>query len=169
MSFSKVCLMALILFSSTACTKNETGNDGEVSRDYVDLGLSSGTKWKAVDEKNAADSEYAFFTYDEAVAAFGNKMPSKEQWTELVDECSWTWTGTGYKVVGPNGKSVSLPASGYRHCDGNVSNNVGSVGYYWSSTPNGSELAWYFNFDSYGVHLFSNSRCGGQSVRLVQD
>ncbi len=41
---------------------NGNGNDGEVSGDYVDLGLSSGTKWKTINEKNDADVEYSFFT-----------------------------------------------------------------------------------------------------------
>ena len=161
---SKVCLMTLAMVATSACTRE---ND-EVSGDYVDLGLSSGTKWKTVNEKNAADAEYAFFTYDEAIATFGDKMPSREQWMELVNECSWSWTGMGYKVVGSNGKSIVLPASGYRDCGGSVF-DVGSYGFYWSSTPNGSENAWNLDFNSYGVYVNRNfSRCNGQSVRLVQ-
>lgn len=168
---SKVCLMTLAMVATSACTRDNdevSGDYDEVSGDYVDLGLSSGTKWKTVNEKNAADAEYAFFTYDEAIATFGDKMPSREQWMELVNECSWTWTGMGYRVVGPNGKSISLPASGCRNCSGNVF-DVGSLGYYWSSTPHGSEYAWLLNFSSYGVRVSDADRCSGRSVRLVQD
>lgn len=161
---SKVCLMTLAMVATSACTRE---ND-EVSGDYVDLGLSSGTKWKTVNEKNAADAEYAFFTYDEAIATFGDKMPSREQWMELVNECSWSWTGMGYKVVGSNGKSIVLPASGSRNCSGNVG-HVGSGGDYWSSTPDGSESAWDLYFGSGGVDVSYDSRCSGLSVRLVQD
>lgn len=161
---SKICLMILVLVTLPACTRD---ND-EVPGDYVDLGLSSGTKWKSVNEKNAADAGDAFSTYEEAKSAFGNKMPSREQWMELFNECYWTWSGMGYNVVGITGKSISLPASGYRDCDGNVS-DVGYCGYYWSSSPDGSEKAWILGFDSCGVGLLNDSCCYGLSVRLVQD
>lgn len=128
---------------------------------YVDLGLSSGTFWK---DKN----EYGFFTYDEAVSRFGSKLPSKEKFEELMSECKWEWNGSGYKVTGPNGNSIVLPASGYRHCDGSV-DGVGSYGYYWSSTPKGSDKAWNLGFYSVGGDVDFNYRCGGLSVRLVQD
>lgn len=146
---------------------NGNGNDGEVSGDYVDLGLSSGTKWKTINEKNDADVEYSFFTYDEAVAAFGNKLPRRVQCLELAKECSWTWTGMGYRVVGPNGKSISLPASGYRDGDGDI--YVGSIGCYWSSAPDSSDGAWCLYFYSGGVSVSSDYRYDGNSVRLVKN
>ena len=161
-------LMALPLAVLSACKEEGGGNGEEVSGKYVDLGLSSGTKWKAVNEENAADVEYAFFTYDEAIAAYGNKLPSREQWMELVNECSWSWTGMGYKVIGPSGKSISLPAAGYRDCGGGV-DYVGYCGHYWSSTPDGSGYAWRLYFYSGGVYMHGLDRCDGRSVRLVQD
>lgn len=87
---------------------------------------------------------------------------------ELVNECVWTWTGMGYKVVGPNGKNISLPAAGYRRCDGSVG-HVGSDGGYWSSTPKDSNRAWYLYFGSGSVGMDDHDRCYGYSVRLVQD
>ncbi len=161
-------LMALSLAVLSACKKEGGGNGEEVSGKYVDLGLSSGTKWKAVNEENAADVEYAFFTYDEAIAAYGNKLPSREQWEELLNECSWSWTGMGYKMVGPSGKSISLPAAGSRDCLGFVS-PVGSGGGYWSSTPLGSDDAWCLYFVSGELYTGRDHRCNGFSVRLVQD
>ena len=162
---SMMCLMALSVCVVSGCSRDDVE---ETAGNYVDLGLSSGTKWKAVNEVNSADAEYAFFTYDEAMAQYGNKLPSREQWMELVNECEWSWTGMGYKVVGPNGKNISLPAAGCRICDGSVG-DVGSYGYYWSSTPSGSEDAWYLYFYSGSVHMGNYRRCCGQSVRLVQD
>lgn len=159
-----MCLTALSMIVLPACTREE----GEVSGNYIDLGLTSGTKWKAVNEKNTADAELDLYTYDEAIAAFGNKLPSYDQWMELVNECSWTWTGMGYKVVGSNGKSIVLPASGYRYCDGSVL-YVGYYGYYWSSTPKGSDDALSLHFHSDGVYVYDSFRCSGLSVRLVQD
>lgn len=131
-----------------------------MAQDYVDLGLPSGTLWKR-------QNESGFYTYEEALNRFGNKLPEKHHYDELQNECTWIWIDDyGYKVVGPNGNSITLPAAGYRYCDGDVS-GVGS-GYYWSSTPGGSDYAWYFKFDSSGVVMFVYFRCGGLSVRLVQ-
>ena len=127
---------------------------------YTDLGLPSGTKWKNF---NAT----GFFTYDEAVSQFGNRLPTKEQWNELKAECQWQWTGSGYKVTGPNGNSIDLPAAGCRSNGGTY--NVGSLGGYWSSTSSDSSNAWYLGFGSGGVDMYSGRRSDGISVRLVQD
>ena len=134
------------------------------NRQYVDLGLPSGTLWR--DENEGGD--YARYTYDEAVSKFGNKLPTKEQLEELKNQCTWTWTGSGYKVVGPNGNSIYLPAAGDRYCGGDVY-GVGSYGDYWSSTPDGSDGAYYLSFNSDGVGVDGYDRCYGQSVRLVQN
>lgn len=137
----------------------------EVNTGYTDLGLPSGTIWKNF---NAT----GFYTYDEAVSQFGNRLPSKAQWEELKAECQWSWTGSGYKVTGPNGNSIVLPAAGERDCEeysGNVY-FVGSYGNYWSSTPEGSSVrAWYLYFRSDRVNISHVGRCYGYSVRLVQD
>lgn len=127
----------------------------------VDLGLPSGTLWK---DRN----EEGFFTYDEAASKFGDKLPTKEQLEELKNSCRWTWTGSGYKVVGPSGESIVLPAAGCRYCVGGVG-GVGSYGLYWSSTPYGSDYAWYLYFSSGEVDVNDRIRCVGHSVRLVQD
>ena len=129
---------------------------------YVDLGLQSGTLW------NNKTEEGGFYTYDEAVSKFGNKVPSKAQWEELINTCTWTWNGCGYQVEGTNGNSIVLPASGYRFCDGDVI-RVGFGGRYWSSTPSTSEDAWRIGFNKDGMRMRDDSRCDGLSVRLVQD
>lgn len=134
------------------------------SQGYVDLGLSSGTFWRNENE----GGENVRYTYNEAVSRFANKLPTKEQLEELKNQCTWTWTGSGYKVVGPNGNSIYFPAAGYRYCDGDVC-NVGSYGYYWSSTPSGSDYAYGLYFYSGGVGIGSGNRCYGHSVRLVQN
>ena len=142
--FSLMCLMALNLNA----------------QEYVDLGLPSGTLWK---DKN----ESGFYDYDAAMRTYSNSLPTKEQLEELKNSCQWTWTGSGYKVVGPNGNYIVLPAAGHRGCNGGVL-YVGTRGYYWSSTPYGSGYAWYLNFGSSEVYVSIDYRCYGLSVRLVQ-
>ncbi len=142
---------------------NSQSKEKAVPEGYVDLGLPSGTKWK---DKNQGGG---FYTYDEAVRAFGNSLPTKEQFEELKNFCEWTWTGNGYKVTGDNGNSIFLPASGYRWCNGDV-DYVGSRGLYWSSTPDDLGDAWLLRINSGGVSIINlYDRCFGQSVRLVQD
>lgn len=133
----------------------------EATTGYTDLGLPSGTIWKNF---NAT----GFYTYDEAVSQFGNRLPTKEQWEELKAECQWSWNGSGYKVTGPNGKSIVLPALGVRNCEDEVW-RVGTNGFYWSSTPDGSDKSWRLDFGSSGVIMRSDGRCPGFSVRLVQN
>ena len=114
---------------------------------------------------------------DPAMANWGNGWytPKKEQWDELMAHTNREWT-TRNGVEGwlftsrRNGKSLFLPAAGYR---GNSSlNDAGSHGYYWSSSlytdsPSG---AWffYFNFNS-GCHdMDYYGRIFGRSVRPVR-
>lgn len=127
---------------------------------YVDLGLPSGTLWK---DKN----ESGFYDYDAAVRSFGSKLPTKEQLKELKDSCQWTWTGSGYKVTGPNGNSIVLPAAGLRR-----GSSVGAVGTYggcWSSSPNGSDDAYGLGFDGSDLGMGRCNRYLGLSVRLVAE
>ncbi len=155
-------LLFLAILCMVAC-KSNTSKD-----DYVDLGLSSGTLWKSMNEMNPQDPENGFYTYDEAVATFGNKLPTKQQWMELVNECTWTWTGMGYRVVGYNGNSIVLPAAGLHLLDFDTADSVGSYGYYWSSTPCDSHIAWFLYFNSLKVNVVKQGRSFDISVRLVR-
>ncbi len=63
---------------------------------------------------------------------------------------------------------VALPCGGGR--GGTSMYNVGSYGYYWSSSANGSYNAYVFRFNSTGVlSNYGTNRDYGRSVRLVQD
>ena len=117
--------LAQKLASKIAITySGTTPNYSQTTSEYVDLGLPSGTLWK---RKN----ETGFLHFDAAKSRFGDKIPSKWQWEELIESCRWTWTGGGYKVVGPSGESMFLPAMGCRLCQGDYYGE-GSDGEYWS-------------------------------------
>ena len=141
-------------------------NQYESRYGYVDLGLPSGTLWKKVNEgADRTNFGQTNYTYDEAISKFANNLPTKEQFEELINNCKWYWEGNGYKLVGPNGNSIYLPAAGFLDCDGNMR---GACGVYWSSTPYDSDDAWCFYFVSDGVYIITSLPCGGLSVRLVQ-
>ena len=101
------------------------------------------------------------------------RMPIDAEMTELREQCTWTWTTqnevNGYKVVGPNGNFIFLPAASFMN--GSVLYSVGT-GYYWSSSRNKGNLhnyAYNVGFSSSNVfRSYSGSnRFGGCSVRPV--
>ena len=128
---------------------------------YVNLGLPSGTLWK---DRNEAGR----YTYDEAVERFGLKLPSKDQFDELKAKCKWIWIGKSYKVIGPNGNAITMPAEGIKQCDGTI-DNMGSNGNYWTSESKNAKKAYQFFFRSSKQKSSSIERCTAQSVRLVQE
>ena len=117
-----------------------------------------------VDNKTVLDPED-----DVAHVKWGGswRMPTKAEQGELLNKCSWTWTAqngvNGYKVTGPNGNSIFLPAAGYR--DGSDVYMSNDYGFYWlSSLPSNDYL--YFSGDAHGWFK-EDARDFGQSVRPV--
>ena len=59
--------------------------------------------------------------YDAATANCGGswRMPTRDGLNELKTKCTWTWTTqnsvNGYKVTGPSGASIFLPAASFRY------------------------------------------------------
>ena len=118
-------------------------------------------------------SDIAGTKYDVAHVKWGGSwvMPSLDQSKELLDNCKNTWTSVngkkGRKFTGKNGRSIFLPAAGYRWGDGLGS--AGSYGYYWSSTqlPSDSYFAYSLSFDSDGAYWSGYYRNYGHPVRPV--
>lgn len=63
---------------------------------------------------------------------------------------------------------VLLPMAGNRNNSNGTLNNVGSNGYYWSSTVNGIN-AYNLNFNSSNANMNSNNRGFGYAVRCIKD
>ena len=90
-------------------------------------------------------------SYDAAHVRWGGpwRMPTKEEFEELIRECQWSWTThngvKGYKVQGANGNSIFLPSAGQTR---NSSRHwTGERGYYWTSTVGKtSRYAYYLVF-----------------------
>lgn len=138
---------------------------GQNHQKYVDLGLPSGVMWKSTNEGGICH-------FNDAIRKYGSDLPTKEEWEELKKSCKWEWYKEGYKVIGPNGNYIYLPADGYRDCNSTEIKNIGTTGAYWSSTTE-DRYAWYIAFwSSYdnvpaGSALNYRSRCEGKSIRLV--
>ena len=106
--------------------------------------------------------QYPLAGSDYDIAYVSNKgkwrMPTKSDWEELrdTDNCEWEWQDNyngekGYKVTSKKtGKSIFLPAAG-SHQEQYGILNIGSYGFYWSSTPNATsrtDSAWYLEFNN---------------------
>ena len=110
--------------------------------------------------------------FDAARANWGGtwRLPTEEEMEELVCNCTWIWATLhdweGYKVTGPNGRSIFLPAAGCRiktkywfSCES---------GCYWTSTPQGYfDCAFFLGFDSEQHIVDYEQRHCGLSVRAV--
>lgn len=126
------------------------------------------SSYGTVDNKTVLDLED-----DAAYVNMGTewRMPTIDEQKELSIKCTWTWTtqnGTkGYKVTGPNGNSIFLPAAGDR--SGSSLSDAGFWGHFWSASLDESDLdmAWYLGFYSSNCHKGRSSRFCGHSVRAV--
>ena len=102
------------------------------------------------------------------------RMPTSAECDDLINKCDWRWSMrngvNGQLVTGRGGyssKSIFLPAAG----SGNGSSlyRLGSLGYYWSSTPtSGFYVAWYLFFTSGDFFGSYDGRYYGRSVRPVR-
>lgn len=120
--------------------------------------------------------EIAGTEYDAATAVMGSdwKMPTEVQCKELISECQWTWTDLngvkGYSVVGKNGNSIFLPATGVRGASDVLNND--KIGGFWSSTLLQSEdsngdyaMCVYFYSESHTID--KGGRWIGRTIRAV--
>lgn len=133
--------------------------------EYIDLGLPSGTLW-------ATENEEGYFTFEEAVEKYGDSLPARWQFCELIDNCECRFDDERKALVCKskfNGNIVEFPASGYRGSDSEELYGVGLCGYYWSCSPD-SNHAWGLSFYGNGnvYPAFSSYRSSGQVVRLCK-
>ena len=134
--------------------------------------------------KYCYNSEYGYNGYTDSKtvldpeddAAYVNlggswRMPTDAEWTELRENCTWTWTTqngvSGRLVTASNGNSIFLPAAGYRV---NTSLYFAvSYGGYWSSALYTGHPYYarrvYFSSDNVSRDYYN--RYNGQSVRPV--
>ena len=136
------------------------------------------TKYNTKSSYGRVDNKVVLDATDDVVKArLGGKwrMPTDAELTELISQCTWTWTTqkgvNGYEVTSKiNGNSIFLPAAG-----GGYERSpyfVGSSGFYWSSSLSTGypSFAWGVYFNSDNVNRDDNIyRFYGLSVRPVSE
>ena len=115
-------------------------------------------------------------TADAAHAILGGnwRMPTKDEFQTLLDNCTVDWPTTRNGVRGGlftskiNGKSIFLPAAGHIFSSG--IDEVGTMGFYWSSSNNSIYSAYSLWLVSWGEAVDDrDQRYYGQSIRPVSD
>ena len=105
------------------------------------------------------------------------RMSIIEEIEELIENCKWETSRKdgpkGCKGTGPNGKSIFLPAAGFRN--GTGFNDDNRLGHYWSNTlsqSNSMSASYlYFRIDGIknGIAEWLGQRRFGKSVRPVTE
>lgn len=121
------------------------------------------------------DSDISGTSYDAAVCQWGGgwRMPTMEELEELCNKCTWSWSSingtSGYKVSGPNGNSIFLPAAGYRYKT--TVYNSGTIGYYWTGTLGDSSDRAHglIHSNKNSRELYQGLRYNGHVIRPVKE
>ena len=141
-----------------------------MKQEFVDLGLPSGILWA---KHNVKLANKKHFTHSQAIIiakCLHCELPTNRNFKELISFCKWEWMKlfgkvTGYKVTGPNGKSIFLSSAGYY---GTSLNDSGTEGYYWSITHFGSSDAYRLYFNSNNKYVSTGYCDFGRSIRLIK-
>ncbi len=175
--------------SDQSCTKN--------GHEAIDLDLPSGLLWASCNigatKPEQIGTYYSWgttspydiydtylITYnvlplskDAANATWGGawRMPTKNEYQELIDNCTWTSTtknsASGFEAKSKkNGRSIFFPATGCYF--GNRGFDSSTTGHYWASTNIDKTIA-YFCYMSDNVEMDEHSGCHnwGKAVRGV--
>lgn len=134
--------------------------------EYIDLGLPSGTLWAAENETDNG----GYFTYDEAVAKFGDNLPTKADFEELLKHCRYRRKKRprGAEFTSKtNGLKLFLLPFGIRYGSGFIE-GMKLFGGYWSATPYIQGRSYCFLFSSIACSICDDICSCERTVRLVK-
>ena len=161
-------------WSTSASTYGMTTSfsSGDYSGDFVDWGATMGTGWFTLSKDewtylldtrtvNGGTGDGKSYTKGQSVNGKLGVVIYPDNYTGAV------YSGSDWATFESAG-CVFLPTAGYR--SGSSVNNLGTRGYYWSSSPNGTEEAYRVYFTSGDLDPADfDSRILGGSVRLVRE
>ncbi len=92
----------------------------------------------------------------------GYRLPTEAEWE--AERTSWSSNNAAGAFASP----LKLPVAGSRSYSNGSLGNVGSRGYYWSSTVDGA-YSRFLHFRSSVAYMSSFNRANGYSVRCLKD
>lgn len=150
--------------------KYKYNQDTEGFTKYVPKDLS-----KKYGYNNFGDDKVELTTADDAANVIwgtGWRIPTYDQMKELINCCTWIWSEQngkkGYRVYGPNGQNIFIPAAGFRTSTKLL--GEGTDAYLWfrqlyKPIPN---QAWSLYLNETDHYMSCSSRSDGQSIRPVR-
>lgn len=140
------------------------------------------TKYNSYAECGTLDKKYTLESEDDAAHKnWGGiwRMPSQDDIRMMYNQCNWSWDSTkkGFKVTGPNGNSIFLPAAGYRSGGSLIDDGIDKT-MHWTNhrntlnRENYKSITWSIYKDNYNyVMNYSGyfERCLGFPIRPVAD
>ena len=132
-----------------------------VPEGMVDMGLSVYWSKASVDNGSPASKSNIL----KEVKA-GTRLPSEDEWLELMNKCTWKWQDepAGYRVTGPSGQMIFIPASGQRKLTDGSREGHNEFGLYWSK--DNSKI---FTFDKDKIEIMGPDKNVGYSAMTVAD
>ena len=163
-------------------TKNSysfTNYKWDVSNDYTIYKLTKYCTQSQYGNNGFIDGKTVLEPEDDA--AYVNlgvqwRMPLIGEYVELVNKCVWEWTSLngvrGYKITGPNGGYIFLPAAGEMFGDKlyfGEGYEDGTLASYWASVIQSDDprFAWLLGFREDAFDVWGEIRIDGRPVRAV--
>jgi uncharacterized protein (TIGR02145 family) len=92
----------------------------------------------------------------------GYRLPTKDEWDDEIQ--NWNSPDAAGAFASP----LKLPMAGYRDYYNGVPRDVGTLGFYWSSSVS-FDSSYYLEFKVDGVDVPYYGRAAGASVRCIKD
>lgn len=138
-----------------------------MAQNYVDLSLPSGTLWAT--ENETGNYFHGLYDYDEAVEDFGDRLPTKDDWQELLDNVphSFNKERAGLLFTAGNGNELFLPITGFSSDSNTFETHY--YGYYLSATPTDQQSVYSLYFDQSTASILGGiSRNKSFYVKLIK-
>jgi uncharacterized protein (TIGR02145 family) len=136
----------------------------------------NGILLKRENEKLQHCEHFTYFTHEEALKLFQDdetRLPTKKEWETMLglgstwdEKKKGIWIGGNHKIREESRFSTFLPAAGYHNRANGALDNVGTYGYYWSSSPSSTNAS-HLYFSTTVNPAFDGNRSNGFSVRCI--
>jgi len=150
---------------------------GDLTWMAQNLNYATSDSWCYGDDPSNCTKYGRLYTWDAAMSACpaGWRLPTSEDWDNLVSVAGGNLAGTRLKVSAPDWNGTddfrfsALPA-GSRLTNG-AFGYAGAFGYWWSATEFGSGSAWYRHMGSDNAYVYENyyDKGYGFSARCLRD
>lgn len=141
--------------SPTTSTKSSSDNPGHGN--FI-LAPSSPYDWRSPQNNNL----WQGVSGTNNPCPTGYRLPTDAEWE--AERLSWSSNNSAGAFASP----LKLPVAGHRVYRSGSLLDVGSGGYYWSSTVDGAYSRFLY-FTSSGANMLSANRAGGLSVRCLKE